>query len=339
MIINKRWVDAGRKGCCFVGFLLVIAFFTSCGKDTEVAKQDEIRLAYSGDTCDLPLITSVQNGYFKEEGLNVTLVRLEKGDLGKSIQEGIVDGGTADAGILTDIYNGLPVKIGVGVRGACLEILALTESDIKEPGNLKGKKVGVRLDGTAETAAALEVLEQYDVDGIEAVDWSYLEEDELLAALREKRIDALVCWQGSSTEASEEISIIYENNSYAMGSGGGHSHGTKEHFYESFAVLSDELIQKDQEKASVLLTAWIKGVNTLADNEELQIEQAKEEGYITEEFQDEELASYMFAPGVKTVPTNLETFARLFKSRGLLGKEIETEDFIDSVFAELLPEW
>ncbi len=323
----------------FILSILVPSFLTSCYGDRSIEKPDEIRLAYTGSAFDLPLIAAYQNGYFEEEGLKIILVPVKKGELGNSIRNGIEDGGTADASVLIDIYAGLPAKIGAGVRGGCVEILASPVSGIKAVKDLEGKRVGVKEGGIEEAAAAVEVLEQNGVEGVLSVDWIYTKKEELSSDLAGSRIDALVRWQGEDIKIPKEAVVIYQNSTGMHSGLGEHSHGEDSHFYESFAVLSENFAVNYPESASAVLVAWVKGVNALADGAGYQLDLAEQGGFLTDDSQNTELEYFMFVPGIKNLPRNLNTLARIQKSRGLLGEEVETEDFIDKVFVKLLPDW
>ena len=55
---------------------------TSCNRNDGVASVTadgltKIRVGYIGITCEAPIFSAVENGYFKEEGLEVELVRCE----------------------------------------------------------------------------------------------------------------------------------------------------------------------------------------------------------------------------------------------------------------------
>src|SRR5437870_11908292 len=52
---------------------LVIAL-TSCKKE---AASNKVRVGYIGLTCEAPIFTAVEKGFFKEEGLEVSLVKCE----------------------------------------------------------------------------------------------------------------------------------------------------------------------------------------------------------------------------------------------------------------------
>lgn len=320
--------------------LILILLLTSCSRAAESPVPEEIKLSYTGTAYDLPLLAAYQNGYFEEAGLKVVLVPVKSGELGEEMLKGTVDGGTAGAGILEKIYAGLPAKIGGGVRGACVEILTLKTAEISGIEQLGNKKIGVVTGeaGIAAAAAAWEVLKQKKVEDYQSIEWVMAEEKELAGALREKRIDALVHWQGEETAITEEAAVIYQN-SFVKTEGGEHSHGSNPHFYESYAVISSRLAEDYPESASNLLSAWMKGVNAVAGGLAYQLDLAEAEGFITDASYNEELKRYMFVPGVKTVPGNLKAIAEFEKQIGLLKAKTELDELIKKAFIKLLPDW
>ncbi|HYY12851.1 MAG TPA: ABC transporter substrate-binding protein, partial [Chthoniobacterales bacterium] len=60
---------------CGIALLLTAA----CGKQTRssMANSNKIRVGYIGLTCEAPIFTAVEKGFFKEEGLEVSLVKCE----------------------------------------------------------------------------------------------------------------------------------------------------------------------------------------------------------------------------------------------------------------------
>src|SRR5689334_23640255 len=57
-----------------LAFLLLL---TGCHKDTQVGEITKVRVGYIGLTCEAPIFTAVEKGFFKEEGLDVSLVKCE----------------------------------------------------------------------------------------------------------------------------------------------------------------------------------------------------------------------------------------------------------------------
>src|SRR5438046_10363883 len=58
----------------FLGFAALVIALTSCKKE---AASNKVRVGYIGLTCEAPIFTAVEKGFFKEEGLEVSLVKCE----------------------------------------------------------------------------------------------------------------------------------------------------------------------------------------------------------------------------------------------------------------------
>lgn len=88
---------------------------------------------------------AVTKGYFKQEGLDVTVVRGQgSGDTVKRVASGGADFGQADAGtIIANIGNSdVPLKIIAVVYGnASIGLMYTVESGIKGPKDLEGRKI------------------------------------------------------------------------------------------------------------------------------------------------------------------------------------------------------
>jgi len=89
--------------------------------------------------------SAVANGYFKQEGLDVTIVRGQgSGDTVKRVASGGADFGQADAGtVIANIGNSdVPLKMIAMVYGnASIGIMYTAESGIKTPKDLEGRRV------------------------------------------------------------------------------------------------------------------------------------------------------------------------------------------------------
>src|SRR4029453_662814 len=49
----------------------------SCRQRTGASAGNKVRVGYIGITCEAPIFSAVENGFFKEEGLEVELVKCE----------------------------------------------------------------------------------------------------------------------------------------------------------------------------------------------------------------------------------------------------------------------
>src|SRR5215831_16464695 len=66
----KRCFSAAAFGIGLLGLLI------GCGRDSQSAGEtNKVRVGYIGLTCEAPIFTAVEKGFFKEEGLEVSLVK------------------------------------------------------------------------------------------------------------------------------------------------------------------------------------------------------------------------------------------------------------------------
>src|SRR6188474_1482561 len=128
--------------------------FTGCQKNpaavtTTADGLTKIRVGYIGITCEAPIFSAVENGYFKEEGLDVELVKCEW-----SKYKDVLALGGFDIThhlimmFLKPIEQGLEVRIGPGIHTGCLRVQTGVSSPIKSMKELRGKRIGIPGMGT-----------------------------------------------------------------------------------------------------------------------------------------------------------------------------------------------
>src|SRR6478752_130859 len=70
----------GAKEFARAVLLMGLAALAGCGKGSGAAEQsnsNKIRVGYIGLTCEAPIFTAVEKGFFKDEGLEVELVKCQ----------------------------------------------------------------------------------------------------------------------------------------------------------------------------------------------------------------------------------------------------------------------
>ena len=109
----------------------------------------KVRVGYIGLTCEAPIFTAVEKGFFKEEGLDVSLVKCDW----KNYKDVLALGGYDVTHhlvmyFLKPIEQGLDVKFTGGIHRGCLRVQAGVNSNVRTVKDLRGKRIGVPGMGT-----------------------------------------------------------------------------------------------------------------------------------------------------------------------------------------------
>src|SRR6266516_6325021 len=172
-----------------VGALL----FSGCKKYPEESNggQAKVRVGYIGLTCEAPIFTAVEKGFFKEEGLDVSLVKCEW----KNYKDVLALGGFDVTHhlvmyFLKPIEQGLDVKFTGGIHRGCLRVQAAANGNIRTMKDLKGKRIGVPGMGTPPFIFANRVLGANGIDPGKEITWRVFPAGELGLALDKGEVDA-----------------------------------------------------------------------------------------------------------------------------------------------------
>jgi len=153
---------------------------------------NKIRVGYIGLTCEAPIFSAVEKGFFKEEGLDVELVKCEWANYkdvlalgGYDITHHLV------MYFLKPIEQGLDVKFTAGIHKGCLRVQASTKGEIRTVADLRGKRIGVPGMGTPPFIFANRVLGANGIDASKDVSWRVFPAGELGLALDKGEVDAV----------------------------------------------------------------------------------------------------------------------------------------------------
>ncbi|WP_238915574.1 ABC transporter substrate-binding protein [Clostridium sp. YIM B02555] len=329
------------KSCKLGTVILLVVFYislfiTGCKENYE---NNKVKLAYYGINTELPLITAFEKGYFKEEGLDVELVKVKPEDFVNDINNKIVDGGTCDYKILKSIEDGAKIKVGAGLQSRAIEILTKAESGIDTIEGLKNKKIGIEDRGGGSMLAAKNLFDKYNIDFSKDITWTYLSKDKLKDSLKSGSVDGIILY--GDKENNSEFKTLFKGDGMDMSSMIGHSHHGNEYIYIAFAGISKELSDNDPEKAAAILRAWIKGANKIEENSDECIKNSIDDGYINGSYEEnsQEIKQYMWMPSVKVAEDNLKAYIKIQKSLGILSDGLNEDSFYKNSFAEVLPYW
>src|SRR6058998_2162430 len=175
------------RAAAMIGGLLL----TGCTKSGETSAA-KVRVGYIGLTCEAPIFTAVEKGFFKEEGLDVSLVKCEWANYKDVLALGGFDiTHHLVMYFLKPIEQGLDVKFTGGIHRGCLRVQAGASSSISKIQDLRGKRIGVPGMGTPPFIFANRVLGANGIDPGKEVIWRVFPAGELGLALDKGEVDAV----------------------------------------------------------------------------------------------------------------------------------------------------
>ena len=170
-------------------------FLTSCNQRSEKSSAGglpKVRVGYIGLTCEAPIFTAVEKGFFKEEGLDVSLVKCAWANYKDVLALGGFDvTHHLIMYFLKPIEQGLDVKFTAGIHRGCLRVQAATKGNIRSIPDLRGKRIGIPGMGTPPFIFATRVLAANGIDPSKEIIWRVFPAGELGLALDKGEVDAV----------------------------------------------------------------------------------------------------------------------------------------------------
>src|SRR5262245_63544476 len=112
LMTKHQWLFALAGSGCLMA--------AGCSREPSAADSNKVRVGYIGLTCEAPIFTAVEKGFFKEEGLDVSLVKCDW----KNYKDVLALGGFDVTHhlvmyFLKPIEQGLDVKFTGGIHRGC----------------------------------------------------------------------------------------------------------------------------------------------------------------------------------------------------------------------------
>ena len=171
---------------------LLLAGCSRKNAGSSTAESNKIRVGYIGLTCEAPIFMAMEKGFFKEEGLDISLVKCEWANYKDVLALGGFDiTHHLVMYFLKPIEQGLDVKFTAGIHRGCLRVQAGTKNDIHSIKDLRGKRIGVPGMGTPPFIFANRVLGANGIDPGKEITWRVFPAGELGLALDKGEVDAV----------------------------------------------------------------------------------------------------------------------------------------------------
>ena len=180
-------------------------FFMGCQPDEPLKNNEKIKLGISKSFLSVPIYIAKKQGYFAEEGLDVTITEYSSGKLAtKGLFAGEVDISTvADMPIVFNSFKRQDFCIfsTFAYSYSLVKIIGRKDRGIKTGADLKGKKVGVN-SGTS-SHFFLGVFLIHNKVPISEVELVNIKTVDMPVALKNNEVDAVSVWQPYSQEAHQ----------------------------------------------------------------------------------------------------------------------------------------
>ncbi|MGZ9174484.1 MAG: ABC transporter substrate-binding protein [Candidatus Binatia bacterium] len=140
--------------------MVLLLFTVGIGADDAIAQtsRKKLRLSLSSTTVTLlPTFAAHDKGFFRDEGLDVELIHMPATLASTALMTGDLDYNGAATGVISAAVQGRPMKVLLFTVSRPLMFL-VSRKEIKEPRDLKGKKVAGSTPGASATLLAVQAL-------------------------------------------------------------------------------------------------------------------------------------------------------------------------------------
>ena len=294
----------------------------------------KLKVAYLGLTCEAPIFVAYEQGFFKEEGLDVELVKTDWDGLREGLGLGRFDANhTLIMYLLKPIEQGTDLKITGGIHTGCLRLQVPVGSDVKTVAELKGKRIGVPTHiGSPPYLFSSRVLVKNGIDPRpegKDVEWLAFPPGELEKALADRRIDAVA--------TSDPIGMILLGKGIVRTLADQAVDAPYCDEYCCAAVVSGKLARENPTAAAKLTRALLKGAKWVQENPTAAAEMAVEKRYIAAsvEINAQALTKLKYIPGVSRCKTSINEAAEEMKKAGLLKPDTDPAELAKRAWLDL----
>jgi NitT/TauT family transport system substrate-binding protein len=316
----------------FVSAVAGAALLTACNRqpDTSPSASNKIRVGYVGITCEAPIFTAVEKGFFKEEGLEVELVKCDW----KNYKDVLALGGYDITHhlvmyFLKPIEQGLDVKFTGGIHRGCLRLQVPVNSPIRTVKDLKGKRIAVPGMGTPPFIFSYRVLGTQGLDAARDVSWIVYPAGELGLALEKGEVDAIANSEpiGSMLKTQGKVRNLADQ-------------ATDFPYSEEYccAVLANgKFIAKNPKATAAATRALLKAAKWVETNPAAAAKISVEKKYLLSTVDQNTFAiSHLrYVPSVEGARTAVRLAAAEMQKAGMLRSDTDLAELVQRSFIDL----
>jgi NitT/TauT family transport system substrate-binding protein len=323
-----------RKVFCALFACVVLAGVSAKGDRDNVSDDDYtlvIGVPVTGGLCEAPFYIAIEKGFYAEEGLKYTEFRMDSGTAMNHLTAGTIDvTNNLLATLIQPIANGLDVKIPLALHTGCVKVLVRSNSPIRGPADLKGKKIGVSSLNSSTKVIPSRVLAGLGLkpDGAGAdVEWVIYPSAELPLALERGLVDAIGLGDPAASiiENDGKARVIINN-------------ATDEGLRNEFCCVTpfrSEVLARYPQTAAKFLRAIQKASKWVQENPDETARIITEKRYIAGEVavNAQVLKTYNYRASVSQARVAIERNARELQQIGLVDQEVDVDALVRNTYA------
>lgn len=290
----------------------------------------KVRVGYIGITCEAPIFCAVENGFFKEEGLEVELVKCEWSKYkdvlalsGFDITHHLI------MYLLKPIEQGLDVKFTAGIHRGCLRLQSATNGSIQTVQDLRGKRIGIPGMGTPPFIFVNRVLSAHGIDGSRDVTWRVFPAGELGLALEKGEVDAVA--------DSEPIGTLLLAGGRVRNVVDQATDSPYKDEYCCAVVVNGKFLANNPKAAAAATRALLKGAKWVETNPVAAARLSVEKKYLAAnpELNALAISRLRYIPSVSGAEDAVKSAAAEMKNAGMLNPTTDVPDLAKRAFVHL----
>lgn len=320
------------KPCLSVAIAIFLLAATGCDRkgSGSAANSNKIRVGYVGITCEAPIYSAVENGFFKEEGLDVEMVKCEWANYKDILALGGFDiTHHLVMYFLKPIEQGLDIKFTGGIHRGCLRVQAAVNGKINTIADLRGKRIGVPGMGTPPFIFANRVLGAHGIDPSKEITWRVFPAGELGLALDKGEIDAIADSEpiGSLLIAENKVKNVADQAQDAP----------YKDEYCCAVIVNGKFLRANPKAAAAATRALLKGAKWVEANPAAAARLSVEKGYLASnpELNTVALSHLRYVPSVSGGEAAVSSAAAEMKTAGMLSPSTDVADLAKRAFIHL----